>query len=167
MSDTALRPLGRAPGRAPGRDRWIPWTFVGGMLLVVAVNLVLVWFALTTFTGVTVGHAYDRGRTYNHVIEAAARQEALGWQTQVSLGDGMRLSVTVTDRLGAPVPGRLDGDLLRPLEGTTLPLDFTATGPGRFVARIGPAQAGQWEARLTLLAPSGQHLDIRQRVLVP
>jgi hypothetical protein len=45
MSDVALR-------AEPVRGRWIPWVFVGGMLLVVAVNLVLVWFAL--FIGVAV-----------------------------------------------------------------------------------------------------------------
>ena len=40
----------------PRRSAWIPWVFVGGMLLVVAVNGVLIVAAVGTFTGVTTGH---------------------------------------------------------------------------------------------------------------
>jgi nitrogen fixation protein FixH len=149
----------------PQRGRWIPWIFVAGMLLVVAVNGVLVVAALTTFTGVTTGHAYDRGRTYNDVLQAAARQESLGWRAEVRL-EGPGLSVRVLDRDGAAVPGRLDGVLQRPLEGMEVPLDFAALG-GRFVAAVQPPLPGQWEARLTLRAPSGDKFDIRQRVMVP
>ena len=39
----------------PRRSAWIPWVFVGGMLLVVAVNGVLIVAAVDTFTGVTTG----------------------------------------------------------------------------------------------------------------
>ena len=58
-------------GFDPTRGRWIPWVFVGGMGLVIGVNAILVWFALTTFTGVTTPRAYDRGRTYNDVLAEA------------------------------------------------------------------------------------------------
>jgi nitrogen fixation protein FixH len=148
----------------PSRGRWIPWVFVGGMLVVVAVNATLIWFALTTFTGLTVGHSYDRGRTYNAVIAEAARQEALGWAARVSL-EGATLAVAVTDRDGLPVAGRIAGVLLRPLEGTELPLDLAATAPGRFAARVEGLRPGQWEARLTLTGPGQAALDIRQRVI--
>jgi nitrogen fixation protein FixH len=150
----------------PNRSRWIPWAFVGGMGLVVVVNLGLVFAALSTFTGVTVGHAYDRGRTYNDVIAAAERQAALGWQARVTLDAGV-LALAVTDREGLPVPGRLEGALHRPLERTRLPLDFAAVGPGRFLAAAPPLQAGQWEARLVLHGPGNERLDIRQRVMAP
>ncbi len=148
------------------RDRWIPWVFVGGMLLVVAVNLVLVFFAVTTFTGVTVGHAYDRGRTYNDVLDAASRQEALGWRGDVQLR-GASLVVTVKDRTGSTVSGRLEGRLLRPLEGTTLLLDFAATATGTFRADTGARAPGQWDAVLRFVGPDGQTLDIRQRMILP
>jgi nitrogen fixation protein FixH len=159
MIDAALRP-------EPVRSRWIPWAFVGGMLLVVVVNLVLVWFALTTFTGVTVGHAYDRGRTYNYVIEAAARQAALGWQAQVSLQAG-QLAVTIRNRDGQGVAGVLDGQLQRPLEGAVMPLRFSALAAGVFLADVNLPRAGQWDAQLVLLSPGGDRLDIRRRLVVP
>jgi len=150
----------------PNRGRWIPWVFVGGMLVVVVVNLVLVYSALTTFTGVTTGQAYDRGRAYNQVLAEAARQDALGWTARVALEGGV-LEVAVDDRAGLPVPGRLEGVAVRPLEGTELPLDFVAVEPGRFRAAAALPARGQWEARLALTGLRGERLDIRQRFLVP
>ncbi|MFM2148444.1 MAG: hypothetical protein RLZZ187_750 [Pseudomonadota bacterium] len=163
MSETRL------PRRAdfdPQRSTWIPWVFVGGMALVVLVNLVLVYAALSTFTGVTTGQSYDRGRSYNQVLTEAARQDALGWAAQVTL-DGRVLTVTVRDRDGLPLGGRIEGLLLRPLEGAELRLDFAAAGPGRFIAFADLPAAGQWEARLTLTGARDQRLDIRQRLVVP
>lgn len=149
----------------PRRSAWIPWVFVAGLLGVVAVNGVLITFAVTTFTGVTVGGSYDRGRTYNHVLSEAARQEALGWRAKVTLADGV-LGIAVRDREGQPVSGQLGGTLLRPLEGERHPLELALVAPGRWIAPV-VARPGQWEARLTLTAAEGRHLDIRQRVLVP
>jgi nitrogen fixation protein FixH len=148
----------------PRRSRWIPWVFGGGLLLVVAVNVALITAAISTFTGVTAGHAYDRGRAYNDVLQEAARQEALGWTTQVTL-EGELLTVTARDREGRPLFGHVEGVLLRPIEGTTVPLDFSAEGEGCWAAHAGIRKPGQWEARLTLRAGDAA-LDIRQRVLV-
>ena len=163
MSETSLP---RSADFDPKRSTWIPWVFVGGMALVVLVNLVLVYAALSTFTGVTTGQSYDRGRSYNQVLAEAARQDALGWAAQVTL-DGRVLTVTVRDRDGLPLGGRIEGVLLRPLEGAELRLDFAAAGPGRFIAFADLPAAGQWEARLTLTGARDQRLDIRQRLVVP
>jgi nitrogen fixation protein FixH len=149
----------------PRRGRWIPWAFVGGMLLVVVVNFGLVWAALSTFTGVTVGKAFDRGRSYNHVLDAAARQQALGWRAEVTLAQGM-VKVLVVDRDGVPVVGALEGVLLRPLQGIEEPLAFQQRSAGRFEAPATPSLPGQWEARL-LLRAGGETFDIRQRLIAP
>ncbi|MBX9700670.1 MAG: FixH family protein, partial [Acetobacteraceae bacterium] len=156
MSDAAI------PTR---RSAWIPWVFVGGMLLVVAVNAVLVFAAISTFTGLTVSGAYDRGRTYNQVLAEAARQDALGWRTELVVEGGL-LRVAVTDREGLPVPGRLDGVLRAPLEGIELPLQPIAIAPGRWQATLEAPRAGQWEARLTLTGAAGGVIDIRRRVVL-
>ena len=148
------------------RGRWIPWVFVGMMLLVIGVNAVLITSAVRSFTGTTTGRSYDRGRAYNHIIAEAERQAALGWMAHVTLSDGA-LSVAVADRAGVPVEGRLIGLLLRPLDGRTVQLDFTEVALGRWLASAQPPAAGQWEARLTLRDATGRHLDIRQRVIVP
>ena len=123
------------PAHDPNRSRWIPWVFVGGMMVVVVVNGVLIFQALTTFTGVTVGQSYDRGRTYNRVLDEAARQDALGWQLQASVEDG-RVTVTARDRADAPIAGVLEAHLLRPLDGERVPFP-DVTGAGRFVLANG------------------------------
>lgn len=151
----------------PRRSRWIPWAFVLGLLTVVLVNAVLITFAVGTFTGVTEAGAYERGRTYNRVLAEAARQDALGWQALLVVpGSGHALQVVVTDREGLPVSGRLDGVLLRPAEGTELPLTLVATAPGRWQAATEGASPGLWEARLTLAGEGGRHLDIRRRLVL-
>lgn len=150
----------------PKRGRWIPWVFVGGMLAVVAVNAVLVVASVSTFSGVTVGRPYERGRQYDQVLEEAARQDALGWRAEV-VASGGAIQVTVLDRDGQPVPGRVDGLLLRPLEGATQALDFAAAAPGRWTAAIPAPRPGLWEARLTLTGPARRHLDINRRLVLP
>lgn len=150
----------------PRRGRWIPWAFVGGMAVVVVVNLVMVYFAVSTFTGVTVPRAYERGRGYDAVLAEAARQDALGWRVDVTLAGGA-LMVGATDRDGHAIPGRVEGVLLRPLEGLEVPLAFAPRGAGRWAAEALPPQRGQWEARLTLYGPNEAAFDIRRRVVAP
>jgi len=150
------------------RGRWIPWVFVGGMLLVIAVNGVLITAAVSTFTGTTVGQAYDRGRTYNHILEEAARQRALGWSAEVSWAAD-RLALQAHDRDGAPLPAdtAVTGILLRPLEGRELLLSFQPSGPGAWTAAAQVPEPGQWEARLTLKRPDGSRLQVQRRLMLP
>jgi len=147
----------------PRRGRWIPWMFVGAMLMVVVVNGIMAFIALSTFTGVSTPRAYDRGLTYNDVLQEAARQDALGLRAAVTLRDGA-LSVTVRDAAGVPATGRLAGALQRPLTRETVALEFVPAGPGQWLAEAAPGRPGQWEARLTLHGPAGP-FDIRARVM--
>jgi nitrogen fixation protein FixH len=135
------------------------------MLLVVVVNGGMAWLALSTFTGVTTPRAYDRGRTYNDVLAEAARQDAMGWKPEVTLTNGV-LRLRVVDAAGAPVAGRVEGILQRPLTREAHALDFRPAGQGRWQADAAPGLPGQWEARLTLFGREGP-FDIRARVIVP
>ncbi|UPY37463.1 FixH family protein [Sediminicoccus sp. KRV36] len=149
----------------PNRSGWIPWVFVGGMLVVILVNGVLIFSALSTFTGVSVGQAYDRGRDYNRVLEEAARQDALGWSLRVAR-EADRLAITARDRDGAPVAGVVEAHLLRPLDGQRVALP-DASGAGRFVLDLPELRAGQWEFRGLLISAAGERHDLRQRFTLP
>lgn len=153
------------PAHDPDRSRWIPWVFVGGMLLVVLVNGVLIFQALTTFTGVTVGGAYDRGRGYNRVLEEAARQDALAWQLRVSVEAG-RVTLTARDPADAPIAGVLEAHLLRPLDGERIALP-DVIGAGRFVLDLPELRPGQWELRGLLTSAAGERHDVRWRFTLP
>ena len=50
--------------------------------------------------------------------------------------------MVATDRDGHPVPGRIEGVLLRPLEGIELPLAFGPRGGGRWAAEVQPTERG-------------------------
>jgi nitrogen fixation protein FixH len=152
-------------GFDPRRGRWIPWTFAGAFAVVFAVNMLMIYYAVSTFTGVTVTHAYERGRGYEAVIAEAARQDRLGWQADVRFAGGL-VTLVATDRDGRPLSGRVEGVLRRPLEHGEVPLDFVALDDGRWVAEATPPQPGQWEIRLTLFGPGETPFDIRRRVVV-
>jgi nitrogen fixation protein FixH len=151
---------------ATRRSAWIPWMFVGGMGIVVAVNMVFVFFALTTFTGTTVPRAFERGRQYDLVMAEAARQAALGWQVDLVLV-GNRLTVTARDADGRPLAARVEGALHRPLQDLALPIGFQAVGSGRWAGEADVPLPGQWEARITLTARDGTHKDVTRRLFVP
>lgn len=149
----------------PNRGRWIPWIFVGGMLVVILVNGVLIFSAISTFTGVSVGQAYDRGRSYNQVLAEGARQDALGWTLRATL-EGERLTVTARDRAGNPITGVLGAHLLRLLGGQRIAFP-DATGAGRYQFDLPELRAGQWEFRGLLISADGERHDLRQRFTRP
>ena len=67
------------------RDRWIPWYFVLFFVVLALVDGVFVTIALRTHSGVVTEHAYQKGLAYNHVIDAAEQQQALGWSGDIYL----------------------------------------------------------------------------------
>jgi hypothetical protein len=156
MSGTTITPT-----HDPRRGRWIPWAFAGGMLTVVAVNAVLVVASVSTFPGLTVGRAYDRGRAYNAVLEEAARQDALGWTARVALAPWRRAGRRGRRSRGPAGAGPADGVLLRPAEGATLPWRDRAPAPGRWQAvaagRRRPPARPVGARMLHLTGPEGRH----------
>lgn len=151
------------------RGRWIPWIFVGAFAVIIAVNAVMVWFAVSSFSGLAVQGPFDRGRHYDDVIAEAERQRALGWTADVAVRDG-RIVLAVAGRDGAPLD-RLEvtGVLARPAEALApVPLALHADGGGRYSAAVRPPKAGQWDARLTLVGRGpGERVEIVRRVTVP
>lgn len=144
----------RARGRPPGW--WIPWTFVAGFLLVVAVNGVLIWFAATSWTGLVTDRAYDRGLDYNRNLEAAAAMAALGWRAKLvaaTRADGRHEFVLeARDGEGEPLNGLfVEGKLERPVhEGADRELVFAPVGRGLYRAVLDALPPGQWHAHLRL-----------------
>jgi len=67
--------------------------------VIVAVNLVMAWFAVGTFPGLEVRNSYVASQGFNQRL---AEQRGLGWDTSVDL-TGNRLTLRITDAQGAPV----------------------------------------------------------------
>ncbi|MGB0697581.1 MAG: FixH family protein [Rhodospirillaceae bacterium] len=182
-SSTAALP--GAQGRTRQRGWWIPYTFVGGFLVVLAVNLTLLYFAVSTFSGLETDKAYVEGLKYNDKIAAEDAQVALGWTMNVTLAqDGApvmvppaagseqkepvemfpaALSIAVTDKAGQPVPGlTIEAKIQRP---TQAKMDLSAVmvedASRTYVSRVNLPSLGVWQ--VVLVASQGDEVVFRQR----
>lgn len=140
------------------RGSWIPWIFVGGFGVVLAANAIMVYFATTTWTGIAVNRAYDKGLTYNRNLEAAERQEALGWAASIATemaaegaGDLVgTLKVALNDADGTPLY-RADVVVAfeRPThEGHDFAVELVPSGAGTYTAPFTAPLPGVWDLRL-------------------
>lgn len=156
MTQFSAAPANRGAGgdQPPRWSKAIPWMFVGGFAIVVAVNGALIYFAQSSFSGLETEHAYDRGLTYNRTLEAAAAQEKLGWRGDIALSDAIdgkrTLTVLFADKLERPIDDlKVEAHLLRPSNaGMDVNLTLAGQGNGRYVADLALPAPGQWDIRI-------------------
>lgn len=126
------------------RDKIIPWYFVMFFVVIALVDGVMVTLAVRTQTGTITDHPYEKGLTYNKVVNAESTQEKLGWNAAIAL-DGTTLTVTLKDAQGKMLhPETIRAEFVRPTQSG---MDFEATlkdGPN---AIDFPAE-GLWEIRV-------------------
>jgi nitrogen fixation protein FixH len=136
--------------------------FFGVML---AVNAVFVVFALSTFNGGEGGRAYQRGLDYNEVIAAARAQEALGWSHRLEVARAGQVSLSLSDRNGAPVAGLvLDAEIARPVaDRFTRALAFREVAPGAYAADLAGLEPGNWVVSLAASRRGGPDRSIIYR----
>ncbi len=140
-------------------------TFFG---VIFAVNGVMTYFALSTFSGLAVDDAYRKGLRYNQQIAAADAQTAKGWQGELIYRDGSGiLSLTLVDKAELPLRNlRVEGVLGRPASAQEdRAIAFVQTGPGVYEATVGLLSGGQWSARLSAYQDSGTFPYIIERRL--
>jgi nitrogen fixation protein FixH len=127
-------------------------SFFGVML---AVNAVFIYLALSTFSGLERPSAYQDGLKYNETIEEARAQDALGWSHKVALSPVGRIELTVTGASGEPVPGlAVSGRIERPVATDTrrelvlsevregvYAADADGIGPGNWILTLSAAKA--------------------------
>lgn len=157
----AASSLARSTDRRRGESRGavIPWLFVGGMLLVILVNGALVYFAVSSFSGLSTGDAYDKGLTFNHRIATIDAQLAKGWRMTMSTrvtGGRLDLAAEFRDRAGTPLDGMIvEGYLVRPTSaGHDRAVRLAGMGGGRYQADTVLPLPGEW--LLTLSAQRGE-----------
>lgn len=119
--------------------------------VIFAVNGVMTYVALDSFSGVAVDDSYRKGLRYNEQIKAADAQAALGWQTELAYraDDGV-LRLTLVDRDGMPLRAlSVEGILGRPASAQEdRGIAFVQSSPGIYEAQVGLLPAGQWLAKL-------------------
>ncbi|WP_374378434.1 FixH family protein [Dongia sp.] len=152
---SAVPPNRLGTGSAPvRRSLWIPAIFVFGFLVVIAVNGVLIYTAVSSFSGLETDNAYEKGIHYNQALVAAAANAETGWHAESSVVAGengnRRLNVAITDRTGQPVTElKVEAYLVRPTNaGMDETVALTDIGGGLYRADIAPKALGNWELRL-------------------
>jgi nitrogen fixation protein FixH len=172
-----LRPSQRDPDRhsdyeAGGRplNGWkVLAMIVGFFLFVGAVNGVMIYKALKTFSGEVVAHPYERGLAYNRDIAQAREQAARDWKVDVQFArveaGKTEIRVTARDAQGGVVSGvAMSALFAAPADlSKDVRVPLTEAGPGRYVGRAA-LPAGQRDLVLTAERDGRQLFTSRNRV---
>lgn len=140
--------------------------------IILVVNGIFTYFALSTFTGLSKDDAYRRGRAYNQTIEAAARQQALGWNVQAEhrfTADGaFELIVRPRDKNGAPLTGlRIEAYMARPTQADLdRSISVTETEAGLYRGTVDLPSKGQWDLELRASRGPGTDFVSQNRIVV-
>lgn len=111
--------------------------------VIIAVNMVMATFAVRTFGGTIVDNSYVASQQYNHWLDEAHAQQALGWRlTAEREGDHAVV------RLPSVPDVRIDATAIHPLGRLPdMNLHFRPVAPGRFRS-IEALPAGRWRLEL-------------------
>jgi len=113
---------------------------------IIAVNLVMARFAVTTFGGTVVENSYVASQAYNRWLAEARAQDDLGWTLDLVLIPGRIVEAKTTPR-----EGTLAGVAEHPLgRAPDQPLTFRRSPQGLWRSTT-PLPPGRWRVRLELL----------------
>lgn len=150
---------------------WVPYAFVGFFAFVFAINGVMIWLALTTWTGLETEGAYQKGLAYNRQLAAAEMQAALGWQADAAFERSGPQAGTLELRLGDQ-DGRIVAEadvvarFVRPThEGHDFEARLAPAPDGVYRALVDFPLPGQWDVELEARAPEGRY-RLQERLFI-
>lgn len=158
----------------PGRS-WIPYSFFAFFGVVFLANGIMLYVAISTFSGIETESHYVRGLEYDRNLAAQAAQEARGWRVETVVVDDAEalaagrfpVAVTLADRAEAPVTGaRVELQFERPThDGHDSALKLVETVSGRYEGVAEVALPGQWDTRLLVWHEDGSYQKVERVVL--
>ncbi len=135
---------------------------VGFFSVVIAVNLVLAWKAVSTFPGLEARNGFVESQDFN---DRRAAQEALGWQLGMDYSDG-ELTLSFRDATGQPVsPATLDVLVGRIADASQDRRPAMQGHAGRFSAPLA-LEAGRWMVKIEATAADGTRFSQRHGLSV-
>jgi nitrogen fixation protein FixH len=155
----------------PPRSRFsiVPWLFVAGFAIVIAVNGTMTWLAIDSFSGLYSNKPRDRGLRYNQVVAEQRERDALGWKVETSWqAQDRTFGLTVADRDGAlPGGASVTVELVRPAEKRTpLRIAMSDLGGGRFAGTVDLPARGSWDADIVIVS-GGRRFAVTRRLFLP
>lgn len=134
--------------------------FASFFVVIIGVNLVLAYQAISTFPGLEVANSYVASQTFD---DDRAAQEALGWTAEARI-EGAELVLSLTDMQGRPAsPASIDAIFGRPTSVRDDQVPAFSFDGGVWRAPVVAGQ-GQWNLRLDVTAQDGT--AFRQRIVV-
>ena len=116
--------------------------------VVVGVNAVMTYAAVSTFGGVETESAYKAGLSFKNDVAAAHAQDARHWSVDASLQQGQtnRVVITARDDKASAIAGlKPEVRLAHPTDKRRdVPLEFIELTPGQFQS-LTPMPKGQWD----------------------
>jgi nitrogen fixation protein FixH len=150
------------------RSRYIPWLFVGGFALVIAVNATMIWFAVGSFSGLYTQKPRDRGLRYNEVLAEQQQRDALGWRVEAKWRpESGRLEIAVFDSDGRPLAAsQLRAELVRPVEKRPpVGVALGVTDIGRFAGHVDLPERGSWDLDI-VIERGGERYALTRRMFL-
>lgn len=135
------------------------WHILGALVaffgVIITVNVIFLYYAVTTFSGIETEDAYRKGVAYNARLEEARQLDRLGWQGRITATKEGRIEFTLLKDDGAPVRGvDVEGRIGRPsTDRFDADLVFTDIGSGRYVADKAGLAPGNWIVSLEASDP--------------
>lgn len=134
--------------------------FSSFFVVIIAVNVVMAYKAVSTFPGLEVANSYVASQTFD---ADRAAQEALGW-TVSARTEGTTLVIAITDASGAPVEAKsMDGIFGRATENADDQTPVFAFDGQVYRAPI-QAAAGNWDFWIKAVAEDGTPFEQRLSV---
>ena len=127
--------------------------------VVLAVNAAMIYWALSTYSGVVASEPYRKGLHYNDRLRADERQQQLHWREALSIDRDGQLVLALSDAEGQLIRGlSVEITLGRPSTNRDdVTLTLAADSTGRYRARLSPLPDGSWivgiEARASAADP--------------
>ncbi len=151
--------------------RHVLTALISFFVVVAAVNVVFINFAVRTFPGEKEEKSYLQGLNYNDRLAARAAQDALGWSASIDkaalAGGDVTIALSIVDRNGAPVSGlNVSAVLSRPAsEVHDTVVSFRPIGRGEYEA-VAPAGAGAWDLEGNALNHREQEFAFYSRLML-
>jgi nitrogen fixation protein FixH len=152
----------------PLRSAYIPWLFVAGFAVVVAVNGIMIWLAIGSFSGLYTPGAREQGLHYNDVVAEQKERDALGWKVDASWNAGaQRVEVALRHADGSSLSGaNIEAALVRPAEKRApVPVAMRETGNGHYAGDVALPARGNWDLEIEVAA-DGHRFGFTRRMFV-
>ncbi|MGX1306165.1 nitrogen fixation protein FixH [Amorphus suaedae] len=146
---------------------------VGFFGIITVANVVLIWLAVGTFPGVVTNSAYQAGREYPELLEAARLQRDLGWEMDESVSAGgptdpVAIRLDANDRDGAPLSGlSVTATLASPTHtGLDRQVSLSEGEVGLYGGLADPLPAGQYDLTIDAQAGNGATFRSVNRIVI-